>query len=522
MSHEIRTPMHAILGMIHLAREESNGERQREYLGTAQQSADVLLGLLNDILDFSKIEAGQLQLDHKPFRLHRLLATLDATLAPTAGKKGLKLTIAAAPALPPVMIGDDLRIQQILLNLVGNAIKFTTTGEVAVRVEQTTEIEVAGKISVHFSVTDTGIGFDPEKLEDIFNSFEQADSSYTREYGGTGLGLAICRQLTGLMGGKIWAESRGGEGSSFHFLLDLEPCTTNLLDDSAEGGGVPQAPSRHLRILVVDDNEVNRDIASIMLEKDHQITTVGNGLEALASLRSQTFDLILMDVQMPVMDGLATTRTIRALEQRQQVHADLPKDLVSDLSSRLRGGHLAIVAMTAHAMGSDKEVCLAAGMDSYLTKPFGPEQLQALGKGLLAANPDRGLPRKKKVEETTAVSHIVDGATTATLAEAIIGYLQTTSRLTAAQIEGVFPVICKSVKDNLGKTITALDEEDYEGLRLAAHTLKGTLLQCGLHALAEQAEEMCRLSKNRSRPPLADLLEHLRGGLADLVAATGP
>jgi CheY-like chemotaxis protein len=412
------------------------------------------------------------------------------------------------------MIGDDLRIQQILMNLVGNAIKFTIAGDISVLVDHRATDETFGKTTVHFSVTDTGIGVAPEKLEDIFNSFEQADNSYTRKYGGTGLGLAICRQLTTLMGGRIWAESRLDVGSSFHFTLDLEPCATSRLDNLAEDTHTPDAALQHLRILVVDDNEINRNMAVMMLEKDHQVATAGNGRQALEILRSQTFDIILMDVQMPEMDGLTTTRTIRALEQRRQVHADLSRDLVRDLNSRLRGGHLAIIAMTAHAMGNDREKCLAAGMDSYITKPFRPEQLKKFCTGLVTSSPAPGQPGEKKVQDTPAD----DDQGTTPLAKAI-AYLQTSSRLTAAQSERVITAICKSINDNLGTATEALHQEDFEVLSRASHTLKGTLLQCGLHTLAEQAEEIYQFSTHRNRPPATRLLEQLKNGLADLVTA---
>jgi two-component system, sensor histidine kinase len=249
-----------------------------------------------------------------------------------------------------------------------------------------------------------------------------------------------------------------------------------------------------------------------MLETDHQVATAGNGRQALEILRSQTFDIILMDVQMPEMDGLTATRTIRALEQRRQVHADLSRDLVRDLNSRLRGGHLAIIAMTAHAMGSDREKCLAAGMDSYITKPFRPDQLKKFCTGLVTTSPAPGQPEEKKIQDTPAG----DGQGATPLASAI-AYVQTSCRLTAAQSERVITGICKSIDENLGKATAALQQEDFEVLSRASHTLKGTLLQCGLHTLAEQAEEIYQFSTDRNGPPVIRLLEQLKNGLADLV-----
>jgi PAS domain S-box-containing protein len=387
MSHEIRTPMNAILGMTHLALDARNAGQQRRLLQTVRQSAEGLLGILNDILDFSKIEAGQLQLDQRPFRLDRLLEALLSIMNVPAVEKGLKLEVLKAPGLPEAFVGDDLRIHQILLNLLGNAIKFTAQGSVILRVKRAAGVQVEGVTRLHFSVTDTGIGIAPDKLEDIFKSFEQADTSYAREYGGTGLGLAISRQLTTLMGGTMWVVSEPGRGSTFHLTLALEPCAAGLVEPSPVDHGHPGPEAKNLRILVVDDNEINRDVASMMLEREHRVTAAANGLEALEALRAQTFDLVLMDVQMPLMDGLATTTIIRALEERLPLRENLPRELIGELGNRLRGGHVPIVAMTAHAMGEDREMCLAAGMDNYITKPFNPKQLTAMLRSLGTADP---------------------------------------------------------------------------------------------------------------------------------------
>jgi CheY-like chemotaxis protein len=373
--------------MTHLALDARNAGQQRRLLQTVKQSAEGLLGILNDILDFSKIEAGQLQLDQRPFRLDRLLEALMSIMNVPAVEKGLKLEVLKAPGLPEAFVGDDLRIHQILLNLVGNAIKFTAHGSVILRVKRAAGVQVEGVTRLHFSITDTGIGIAPDKLEDIFKSFEQADTSYAREYGGTGLGLAISRQLTTLMGGTMWVASEPGRGSTFHLTLALEPCAAGLVEPAPVDHDHPGPAAKNLRILVVDDNEINREVASMMLEKEHQVTAAANGLEALEALRVQTFDLVLMDVQMPLMDGLTTTTIIRALEERLPLKENLPKELIGELGNRLRGGHVPIVAMTAHAMGEDREMCLAAGMDNYITKPFHPKQLSAMLRSLGTADP---------------------------------------------------------------------------------------------------------------------------------------
>ena len=383
MSHEIRTPMNAIIGMTHLALEECTDPKQLRFLRTVQQSAESLLGIINDILDFSKIEAGQCQLDLRPFRLRQLLDTIAAILTVPAEEKGISFQVVADPNLPTTVIGDDLRIHQILLNLVGNAIKFTQTGSVVLRVAPAGEQQAGGKVSLHFSVTDTGIGIAPEKLEAVFNSFEQADSSYARQFGGTGLGLAISKQLALLMAGQLWAESQLGRGSTFHLTLDLERCGEEQLDSAPTASDPTGLKPRNLALLIVDDNEVNRDVASMILEKDHRVTTAANGLEALQRISAHAFDVVLMDVQMPVMDGIAATTVIREIEQERSLSRILPGDLYDDLARRLRGGHVLIVAMTAHAMGEDRDICLAAGMDGYITKPFRPVQLSEVLRSLV-------------------------------------------------------------------------------------------------------------------------------------------
>jgi signal transduction histidine kinase/DNA-binding response OmpR family regulator len=518
MSHEIRTPMNAIIGMTHLAREAKDEVQQQRFLGTVESSAENLLGILNDILDFSKIEAGQMQFDYRPFNLDRLLEMLISTMNVPAVEKGLQLRIAKSPGLPEAVIGDDLRLQQILLNLVGNAVKFTASGCVVIAVELATDRSVEGKISLHFSVADTGIGITSDKLTEIFNSFQQADSSYTRQYGGTGLGLTISKQLTELMGGSMWVDSQVNVGSTFHFVLDFEPCLVEVVRPaSAVGDGSGQV-MRGLSILVVDDNEVNRDVAQMFLEKDHFVVVAGDGLEALHALSAQPFDVVLMDVQMPTMDGLATTTIIRCLEQGRPLPCELPEDLVRGLVDRYLGRHIPIIAMTAHAMGGDREMCLAAGMDSYITKPFQPKQLTEMCRALLVADPTLGRIRAKAVAEEKSWPPADDSDAPVTLAR-VTHYLQTNTRLTAEQCQRVLGAVRRSIADNLVKADAALDREDYPELGRAAHTLKGTLLQCGLNELAAEAEKIHKGTLSKSDLPYKSYLKHVHAGLAELIRA---
>lgn len=374
MSHDIRTPMSGIIGMTNLTLDTELTHEQQNYLNDIKISADGLLGLLNDILDFSKIEAGQLIIEKHNFNLLTMMENIYSMMASTAREKGIELILEHnAIELPSFVKGDELRLRQILINLIGNSIKFTEKGSVKVRVVSE-EIE-GNTLGLHFIVIDTGIGIPTDKHEVIFSSFSQAESSTTRNFGGSGLGLTICKQLVSLMGGEIWLDTAVRQGTIFHFTVVLDrgkEIETFRQDDKNT------SQTKQLAILLVDDNNINCAIARNILEKDnHIVVTAQNGLEALETLVSQDFDLILMDVQMPVMDGLTASAIVLASENDTDLSKfSLPPSLPAKLIQQFKGKHIPIIAMTANAMDDDKKKCLAAGMDSYLTKPFEPTQLR--------------------------------------------------------------------------------------------------------------------------------------------------
>lgn len=455
VSHEVRTPMHGILGMTEVALQAKSPDEQTEAIRIIRSSAEALLTVIDDVLDFSKIEAGKLGLDPFDFRLRGNLTDALKPMVARCREKGLAFVIEVKPDVPDALHGDWNRLRQVLFNLVGNSLKFTRAGEVGVAVSASA---AAGeRIDLEVAVHDTGIGIPADRLERIFEPFAQFDGSTARHFGGTGLGLTISARLVEMMGGSLRAESTPNRGSTFRFTVPVLRGTAKAasLETGAaapsESARAPAEPPRRgpLRILVADDNTVNRRIAAAMLQRqNHRVNLAEDGRQAVAQSASQAFDLILMDVQMPDMDGIEALAAIRARE-------------------KATGGHVPIIALTAHAMKGDRERFLAAGMDGYLAKPFHSEDLQRLIDELRIG------PTSPTGEVPDATGLQID---LPALCEATGGDREA--------VEELLLLFRENCLDYLSQAQSAIARNDAELLASAGHSFRGAAAQLGADALA--------------------------------------
>jgi signal transduction histidine kinase/CheY-like chemotaxis protein/HPt (histidine-containing phosphotransfer) domain-containing protein len=493
MSHEIRTPMNAILGYLHLALDEELPAGVMEYLQKIERSGRSLLELLDDVLDLSKVEAGMLELERRPFRVMDVLQEVTELLGQTAKTKALSLAVLREEAGPALLLGDPLRLRQVLLNLVGNALKFTERGHVQVSVERLAQTQ--GELQLRFTVQDTGIGMSPVQVARLFAPFTQADSSTTRRFGGTGLGLAISRRLVELMEGRIWAESSPGQGSRFQFTAAFPLAPDQAALPLAQPGSVARtwrAGLEGLRILVVEDNATSQELAATLLRRvGIQVDLAANGLEAVALAKAADYHAILMDLEMPDVDGFEATRHIRSSERNQ---------------------NCPILAFTAHALASHRDRCLAAGLDDCLTKPIAPDRLYEALHHWTGRDAPAPTPQSEASQEVPSdlehLREVVD------LPAALVRV--------DGQVTLLLDFLCAFAADpTTGASIrAAMAAGDLEQARAQAHAIKGIADTLAIPAVAEAArtlEQRLRMEPPGAwEPPCASLdlaLERFRDRL---------
>ncbi len=492
MSHEIRTPMNAVLGMAELLSDSQLNDSQKQLLETIQQSTHLLITVINDILDFSKIESGKLELDIHPFNAFSLINDTFSFFIRQAETKGLayRLEMAECPLLlnnSPLLKGDSVRLSQILVNLLSNAIKFTAQGKVTLEVK--CQLMAEKNVRLYFTVFDTGIGIDISKQLLIFEAFSQADESMTRQYGGTGLGLAIAKQLVKLMRGEISVSSKLGKGSTFWFQIDLP------ISDS-----VPKNQPRHhnclfkAKILVAEDYPANQLLVQRFLNDfGCEVDIVNNGQEAVDAFMQTSYDLIFMDCQMPIMDGYQATQAIRRIE-----------------AERPNKPHIPIIALTAHALAGDRNKCLIAGMDEWITKPFSRQRLnQALQDCLSGhlvldseATKQSALNENNTFWESDQETNAID-----------IDFLQENFDLTNSNDLRFIAQLYLAFKSNAQQTLDQLHEqfdiENYEAIRKSAHGLKSISVNVGAKKLAEFCKKLEDAAKEQNLQLIQQLLEFI-------------
>ena len=488
MSHEIRTPFHGLLGMLSLLRETGLNARQVDYLRTATESADHLLTILNDVLDMSLLESGRLALSEEPVNLRGLLREVEALMRPQAQLKSLALHIDTDPGVPEQVRADRTRVKQVLFNLLNNAVKFSDRGVVVLELQRAGPVD--GVEQLEFVVTDTGIGMDQSTLDRLFKRFSQGDESRSRRHGGTGLGLEISRSLARLMGGDVTAKSVPGEGSCFSFRMPLHavpspppaPAPLNPSTNPALAG------TGSLRVLVAEDHPVNRQYMAALLEgMGHLPFFAGNGLEAVQAIREQRFDLVLMDLHMPLLDGVAATLSIRALPDGAA--ATVP-----------------IIALTADAFAQTRERCLMAGMNDFLAKPVSPEKLSAMLRRLFgAASPADAPPlAASDAVPAGAGSPVLDRST-------LDAALRAMPRERLAQLLASF---FEQGPEMVARLRLALRDGQALDLRVNAHAVRGAALNFGLSALAQTAQALHEGATHVPAHEIARLIQRFEDLLA--------